>query len=233
LHQRKSKKKEEDKAWKESLSLSRTMAGNDDDDGESSVLRVCMLGLSDAGKTTLLYKQKLGAVPAQIQATNGYNVEALKFRPSGDADRRADITVWDVGGAAEFPRFKNTEKTVTRHGLWTSVARPDDVDALWFVVAADSTPGELTEARAELEWLRAEVLASWVAIAILVNNRNDDGAAASAESLAAISSALSVDEVPSGSGDKPAALTVVGVNAKTGEGVDSLMSWTVDRALED
>jgi ADP-ribosylation factor protein 1 len=49
-----------------------------------------MLGLDAAGKTTILYKMKLGEVVTTIP-TIGFNVESIKFR-------NLIFTVWDVGG---------------------------------------------------------------------------------------------------------------------------------------
>ena len=52
--------------------------------------RIVMLGLDAAGKTTLLYKLKLGEVVTTIP-TIGFNVERVKYK-------NIDFTVWDVGG---------------------------------------------------------------------------------------------------------------------------------------
>ena len=52
--------------------------------------RVCMVGLDGAGKTTILYKLKLGEVVHTIP-TIGFNVETLEYK-------NIKFTVWDVGG---------------------------------------------------------------------------------------------------------------------------------------
>lgn len=52
--------------------------------------RILMLGLDGAGKTTILYKLKLGEVVATVP-TVGFNVETIKYR-------RIEFTVWDIGG---------------------------------------------------------------------------------------------------------------------------------------
>jgi ADP-ribosylation factor protein 1 len=49
-----------------------------------------MLGLDAAGKTTILYKLKLGEVINTIP-TIGFNVESLDYK-------NISFTVWDVGG---------------------------------------------------------------------------------------------------------------------------------------
>ena len=52
--------------------------------------RVLILGLDSAGKTTILYRMKLGEVVTTIP-TIGFNVETLTFN-------NIQLTVWDVGG---------------------------------------------------------------------------------------------------------------------------------------
>ena len=49
-----------------------------------------MLGLDAAGKTTILYKLKLGEVVSSVP-TIGFNVETLEYK-------KTKFTVWDVGG---------------------------------------------------------------------------------------------------------------------------------------
>ncbi|KAL7743573.1 hypothetical protein ACLKA6_013378 [Drosophila palustris] len=53
-------------------------------------VRVLMIGLDAAGKTTTLYQLKLGAKLTNIP-TIGFNVELLKYK-------RLRLTVWDIGG---------------------------------------------------------------------------------------------------------------------------------------
>ncbi|EER01855.1 ADP ribosylation factor 1, putative [Perkinsus marinus ATCC 50983] len=53
-------------------------------------LRILMVGLDAAGKTTILYKLKLGEVVTTIP-TIGFNVETVEYK-------NISFTVWDVGG---------------------------------------------------------------------------------------------------------------------------------------
>ncbi|OQR92656.1 ADP-ribosylation factor family [Achlya hypogyna] len=53
-------------------------------------VRILMVGLDAAGKTTILYKLKLGEVVTTIP-TIGFNVETLEYK-------NINFTVWDVGG---------------------------------------------------------------------------------------------------------------------------------------
>ena len=53
-------------------------------------MRILMVGLDAAGKTTILYKLKLGEVVTTIP-TIGFNVETVSYK-------NINFTVWDVGG---------------------------------------------------------------------------------------------------------------------------------------
>merc|ERR1712225_227367 len=53
-------------------------------------MRIVMIGLDAAGKTTVLYKLKLGEVVTTIP-TIGFNVETVEYK-------NIRFTVWDVGG---------------------------------------------------------------------------------------------------------------------------------------
>ena len=52
--------------------------------------RILMVGLDAAGKTTILYKLKLGDVITSIP-TIGFNVETVEYK-------NIEFTVWDIGG---------------------------------------------------------------------------------------------------------------------------------------
>ncbi|XP_023209643.1 ADP-ribosylation factor 2 [Centruroides sculpturatus] len=53
-------------------------------------VRILMVGLDAAGKTTILYKLKLGEIVTTIP-TIGFNVETVEYK-------NICFTVWDVGG---------------------------------------------------------------------------------------------------------------------------------------
>jgi small GTP-binding protein len=55
--------------------------------------RILMVGLDAAGKTTILYKLKLGEIVTTIP-TIGFNVETVQYK-------KINFTVWDVGGQGE------------------------------------------------------------------------------------------------------------------------------------
>jgi small GTP-binding protein len=57
-------------------------------------MRTLMLGLDAAGKTTILYKLKLGEVVSSVP-TIGFNVETVEYK-------NIKFTVWDVGGQTKI-----------------------------------------------------------------------------------------------------------------------------------
>ncbi len=62
--------------------------------------RILMLGLDAAGKTTILFKMKLGEVVNSIP-TIGFNVETIEFK-------NVKLNVWDVGGQDKIrPMWKH------------------------------------------------------------------------------------------------------------------------------
>lgn len=72
-------------------------------------LRILMVGLDAAGKTTILYKLKLGEVVTTIP-TIGFNVETVEYK-------NISFTVWDVGGQDKIRPlwrhyFQNTQGVI-------------------------------------------------------------------------------------------------------------------------
>lgn len=69
-------------------------------------MRILMVGLDAAGKTTILYKLKLGEIVTTIP-TIGFNVETVEYK-------NICFTVWDVGGQGKIRPlwrhyFQNTQ----------------------------------------------------------------------------------------------------------------------------
>ncbi|KIM30393.1 hypothetical protein M408DRAFT_328008 [Serendipita vermifera MAFF 305830] len=72
-------------------------------------VRIIMIGLDAAGKTTVLYKLKLGEVVTTIP-TIGFNVESVKYK-------NIEFVLWDVGGQGRIRAlwkhyFQNTQAIV-------------------------------------------------------------------------------------------------------------------------
>ena len=60
-------------------------------------MRILMVGLDAAGKTTILYKLKLGEIVTTIP-TIGFNVETVEYK-------NISFTVWDVGGQEKIRKL--------------------------------------------------------------------------------------------------------------------------------
>lgn len=72
-------------------------------------MRILMVGLDAAGKTTILYKLKLGEIVTTIP-TIGFNVETVEYN-------KTNFTVWDVGGQDKIRPlwrhyFQNTQGNI-------------------------------------------------------------------------------------------------------------------------
>jgi small GTP-binding protein len=98
--------------------------------GQQKNTKILLLGLDGAGKTTLIYKLKLGEFLSTIP-TIGFNVEAIKYK-------KLNMTVWDLGG----------QKSI--RDLWRHYY--ENTDALIFII--DSCDKERLElAKEELHHL--------------------------------------------------------------------------------
>ncbi len=74
--------------------------------GTTTPVRLLMLGLDAAGKTTILYKMKLNETINTIP-TIGFNVETLKYK-------NLEFNCWDIGGQFKLRNlwhhyFENTQ----------------------------------------------------------------------------------------------------------------------------
>jgi ADP-ribosylation factor protein 1 len=111
--------------------------------------RLLMLGLDASGKTTILYKLRLGEVIATLP-TIGFNVETIEVG-------KMNLTVWDVGGQEKI-------RMLWRHYY-------DNLNGLVFVV--DSTDRErLHEVRDELARLLDEASLQGVPLLVFANKQD-------------------------------------------------------------
>eukprot|EP00026_Physarum_polycephalum_P014205 Phypoly_transcript_14695.p1 GENE.Phypoly_transcript_14695~~Phypoly_transcript_14695.p1 ORF type:complete len:179 (+),score=31.73 Phypoly_transcript_14695:369-905(+) len=111
--------------------------------------RILMLGLDAAGKTTIVYKLKLGDV-VQTIPTIGFNVETIEYK-------KLRMTMWDVGGQDKI-------RPLWRHYFLNS-------QGLIFVV--DSNDRERTEeAKEELHKLLGEAELAGVPVLIFANKQD-------------------------------------------------------------
>jgi len=112
-------------------------------------VRILMLGLDAAGKTTILYKLKFGEI-VTTNPTVGFNIEKVEYK-------NIIFTVWDVGGQHKIRQ------------IWQHYYQ--STDALIFVVDS-SDRGRIEEAHEELvKMLNKEELKS--AILLVLANKQD------------------------------------------------------------
>ncbi|KAF4093927.1 hypothetical protein AMELA_G00007180 [Ameiurus melas] len=116
---------------------------------EKKQMRLLMVGLDAAGKTTVLYKLKLGEVVTTIP-TIGFNVETVEYK-------NISFTVWDVGG-------QNVIRPLWRHYYQNTMG-------LIFVV--DSSDRErIQEAALELQMMLEEDALRDAAVLVLANKQD-------------------------------------------------------------
>ena len=82
-------------------------------------MRILMVGLDAAGKTTILYKLKLGELVTTIP-TIGFNVDTVEYK-------NISFTVWDVGGQDKIRPlwrhyFQNTQGLIL---AWDAMEREE------------------------------------------------------------------------------------------------------------
>ncbi|RLN07677.1 ADP-ribosylation factor 1-like 2 [Panicum miliaceum] len=116
-------------------------------------MRVVMLGLDAAGKTTILYRLHMGEVLSTVP-TVGFNVEKVQYK-------NVVFTVWDVGGQEKF------------RSLWKMYL--SNSDALIYVV--DSLDRErIGDARQEFQTIIKDPLMANSIILVFANKQDLRGA---------------------------------------------------------
>ncbi|KAK9687097.1 ADP-ribosylation factor family [Popillia japonica] len=112
-------------------------------------MRILMIGLDAAGKTTILYKLKLGEIVTTIP-TIGFNVETVEYK-------NISFTVWDVGG-------QNKIRPLWRHYF-------ENTNGIIFVVDS-SDRDRIVEARKELHNIFEENELKNVMLLVLANKQD-------------------------------------------------------------
>ncbi|ESW95893.1 ADP-ribosylation factor 6 [Ogataea parapolymorpha DL-1] len=121
-------------------------------------VRMVMLGLDNSGKTTILYKLKLGHTQ-QTVPTVGFNVETIKYR-------NLVMNTWDVGGQERI-------RALWRHYF-------SGTDALIFVIdSADRS--RLEEAKKELYKVINDRELTGCLLCVLANKQDKPGKMEQAE----------------------------------------------------
>lgn len=117
--------------------------------GQARSTKILLLGLDGAGKTTLIYKLKLGEFLSTIP-TIGFNVETIKYK-------KLNMTIWDLGG----------QKSI--RDLWRHYY--ENTDALIFII--DSCDKERLElAKEELHHLKSDEQLKNVPVLVFANKQD-------------------------------------------------------------
>ena len=116
-------------------------------------MRILMLGLDNAGKTTILYKLKLGKTSKTVP-TVGFNVETVKHK-------NVSFAVWDCGGQERI-------RPLWRHYF-------TGTNALIYVVDS-SDHGRLEESRSELMRVISDKELANCLLIVLANKQDMSGA---------------------------------------------------------
>ncbi|RNA07002.1 ADP-ribosylation factor-like [Brachionus plicatilis] len=117
---------------------------------EGNPSRILLLGLDNAGKTTILYKVKLNENVCSIP-TIGFNVETVS------PCKGVSFTVWDVGGQEKIRR------------LWKHYYQ--NTDGLFFII--DSSDGErVHEAAEELHGILEDDSMRGVPLVVIANKQD-------------------------------------------------------------
>ena len=111
--------------------------------------RIVLIGLDNAGKTTILYKLHLGEIVHSIP-TVGFNVETIAYK-------NIEMTCWDIGGQKKI------------RGLWHHYY--NDTDAVIFVVDSND-PDRLMEAHEELTHVMNNDALSNAALLVYANKQD-------------------------------------------------------------
>ncbi|KXZ49908.1 hypothetical protein GPECTOR_19g359 [Gonium pectorale] len=115
-------------------------------------MRVVMLGLDAAGKTTILYKLHIGEVLTTVP-TIGFNVEKVQYK-------NVVFTVWDVGGQEKL-------RPLWRHYF-------NNTDGLIFVVDSQDRD-RIGKAAAEFQAILQDPLMLHSAILVFANKQDMKG----------------------------------------------------------
>eukprot|EP00658_Telonema_sp_P-2_P083291 TRINITY_DN8980_c0_g1_i5.p1 TRINITY_DN8980_c0_g1~~TRINITY_DN8980_c0_g1_i5.p1 ORF type:complete len:185 (+),score=36.40 TRINITY_DN8980_c0_g1_i5:120-674(+) len=179
------------------LSLLRNMKKNTKD------ARILMLGLDNAGKTTILKKLSNESIE-NVQPTQGFNVKSLNVH-------NLKLNVWDIGGQS------------TIRAYWQNYFENTDI-LIYVVDAADKERLESGECRDELATLLENETLAGVPLLVYCNKMDlvtaeDPETVAGPEFL----DLVCVDDRP---------WHIQGCSAKKGEGLEEGVRWASERLGE-
>lgn len=117
-------------------------------------MRILVLGLDNAGKTTVL-KMLKGEDTKTISPTVGFNIETMEWEPY-------KLTFWDVGGQKSLRPF------------WRNYFEETD-GVIWVVDSADTL--RMEDCKKELQTILQEERLAGATLLVLANKQDLQGAA--------------------------------------------------------
>ena len=166
----------------------------------TSKVNVLMVGLDNAGKTTLLYHLRLRDAETGFTETNGYNHEVVQRIYDR---KRFDFNIWDLAGKPTLRR------------LWKYFYKRSTPDVIMFVIDANDRK-RFTEARTEILDIFREPEVVGVLKIVACNVKAEDDTKAGPDEIA---TALGVRDL------KGMSIPVLEINAISGEGFDKLLNY--------
>ncbi|CDZ97205.1 small monomeric gtpase [Phaffia rhodozyma] len=126
--------------------------------GKDKEVRILMVGLDSAGKTTILYRLQIGEVVSTIP-TIGFNVESVQYK-------NIKFQVWDLGGQSSIRPYWRCYYANTQ--------------AIIYVIDA-SDAARLPTSRTELLTMLSEEELKGVPVLVFANKQDVSGALSSGE----------------------------------------------------
>ncbi|CBH14316.1 ADP-ribosylation factor-like protein, putative [Trypanosoma equiperdum] len=165
--------------------------------------KLLILGLNNAGKTSILYHLQLGHSIA-TQPTLGGNVEQLSIS-HGSNNNKIEVSCWDLGGQEQL------------RDSWRLYY--DQTDAVIFVVDA-ADPSRFPAARSVLHKILAnEPQLRQAVLLVLANKQDMEGAVSPADLIESLGLAAVNDRT----------WTLMGCSASKGDSLREAMSWIAQR----
>eukprot|EP00455_Lapot_gusevi_P025396 TRINITY_DN2669_c0_g2_i1.p1 TRINITY_DN2669_c0_g2~~TRINITY_DN2669_c0_g2_i1.p1 ORF type:complete len:196 (-),score=55.33 TRINITY_DN2669_c0_g2_i1:286-873(-) len=168
--------------------------------------RILLVGLDGAGKTTILYKLKLGELLTTVP-TIGFNVETVEYK-------RVSFTMWDVGGQEKI------------RPLWRHYYQ--GIEAIIFVIDAadreriDDTQGYQHSAKEELQYMLASNELQNATLLVLANKQDLPGSM----SVSQVTESLGLNSLSRSIPARP--WHVQACCAVTGDGLYQGLDWLSD-----
>ncbi|KAF8609821.1 putative small monomeric GTPase [Ceratobasidium sp. AG-I] len=166
--------------------------------GKEKDVRILMVGLDSAGKTTILYRLQIGEVVSTIP-TIGFNVESVTYK-------NIKFQVWDLGGDLTLTHLRP---------YWRCYYA--NTHAIIYVIDS-SDHDRLQTSRAELLTMLAEEELKGVPVLVFSNKQDVPGALPPGEVS---------DRLGLAGGEKGREWSVRGSCATKGEGLEEGLDWLV------